>query len=126
VVPTFITRALAGQPLPVFGSGGQTRSFCYVTDLVEGLMRLMESSYEGPVNLGSTDEVTVLDLAREIIERAESSSRIEFAPRPVDDPTRRRPDLATAARVLLWQPQVSRMEGLGRTVDHYRTEEKST
>jgi len=123
VVSALVTRALAGRPLPVFGTGGQTRTFCYVSDLVDGLVRLAESPYDGPVNLGSDDEMTVLELAREIIDLAGSSSRIEFGPRPVDDPTRRRPDLALAARVLGWRAKVGRAEGLRRTIEYYRAEE---
>jgi dTDP-glucose 4,6-dehydratase len=122
VVPTFITRALAGRPLPVFGSGAQSRSFCYVSDLIEGLLRLAESTYEGPVNLGSTDEVIMLELAQEIMALAGSTSRIEFGPRPADDPSRRRPDLTTAERVLGWRPRVSRMTGLRKTIEFYRNE----
>ncbi len=123
VVPTFIVRALAGQPLPVYGAGEQTRSFCYVSDMVEALMRLAETDYDGPVNLGNPDEVRVLDLAREIISLAGSASGIEFRPLPEDDPLRRRPDIALARRLLGWQPQVSRREGLARTIESYRKEE---
>jgi len=123
VIPTFITRALEGRPLPVFGTGEQTRSFCYASDMVEALVRLAESDCDGPVNLGSPDEVRILDLAREIIDLAGSTSDVEFAPLPEDDPTRRRPDLGLARRILSWEPTVSRREGLQRTIAYYREEE---
>jgi dTDP-glucose 4,6-dehydratase len=123
VVPTFITRALAGSPIRLFGDGTQTRSFCYVSDMVEGLLRLAEEDYDGPVNLGNPDEVTVLDLAREIIAMTGSSSRLEFGPMPEDDPVRRRPDIALARRVLGWAPRVGREDGLRRTLEYYRNEE---
>ena len=120
VVSTFITRALEGRPLPVFGTGEQTRSFCYVSDTVEGLMRLAESDWDRPVNLGSADEVRILDLARQVIELTGSASEIAFAPLPEDDPVRRRPDIRLARRLLEWQPTVSRPEGLRRTIAYYR------
>jgi nucleoside-diphosphate-sugar epimerase len=123
VIPTFIVCALAGKPLPVFGDGRQTRSFCYVSDMVEGLVRLAEAQYGGPVNLGNPDEVTVLDLAREVQALAGSSSPVEFRPPMEDDPVRRRPDIALAKRLLGWEPKVSRAEGLRRTIEYYRTEE---
>ena len=125
VVPTFIACALAGRPLPVYGTGEQTRSFCYVSDMVEALVRLGESDAEGPVNLGNPDEVSVLVLAREIIALAGSASGIEFRPLPEDDPLRRRPDIALARRLLDWAPTVSRRDGLARTIEAYREEEPS-
>jgi nucleoside-diphosphate-sugar epimerase len=123
VIPTFIACALAGRPLPVFGDGRQTRSFCYVSDMVEGLVRLAEAPYDGPVNLGNPEEVTVLDLAREVQALAGSSSPLEFRPRMEDDPVRRRPDIALARRLLDWEPKVYRAEGLKRTIEYYRREE---
>ena len=123
VIPEFVTRALAGRPLVVFGTGAQTRSFCYVSDMVEALVRLAEADYTGPVNLGNPDEMTVLDLAREVIGLSGAPSRIEFGPLPQDDPARRRPDIALARRILGWQPAVPRAEGLRRTIDYYRKEE---
>jgi dTDP-glucose 4,6-dehydratase len=123
VVPTFITRALAGQPLRVFGDGRQTRSYCYVSDMVEGLIRLAESDYDGPVNLGNPDEVSVLDLARQIIGLTGSASEVEFAPLPQDDPGRRRPDIALARRLLGWRPRIGRDDGLRRTIAYHRSEE---
>ena len=123
VIPTFIACALAGRPLPVFGDGRQTRSFCYVSDMVEGLVRLAEAPYDGPVNLGNSEEVTVLDLAREVQALAGSSSPLEFRPPMEDDPARRRPDIALARRLLDWEPKVHRAEGLNRTIEYYRREE---
>jgi dTDP-glucose 4,6-dehydratase len=123
VVPTFITRALAGRPLRVFGAGRQTRSFCYVSDMVEALLALAEADYSGPVNLGNPDEMTVLDLAREIISLAGSASAVEFGPMPEDDPVRRRPDISLARRLLGWEPKVGREDGLRRTIGYYRSEE---
>jgi dTDP-glucose 4,6-dehydratase len=123
VIPTFLARALAGRPLPVFGDGSQTRSFCYVSDMVEALMRLMQSDYAGPVNLGNPDEMTVLDLAQEIIALVHSSSSTEFLPMPEDDPVRRQPDIGLARRLLDWQPEVTRREGLRLTLEFFRSEE---
>jgi len=120
VVPTFVARALEGRPLTVFGTGEQTRSFCYVSDMVEALVRLAGSDCAGPVNLGSPDEVRILDLAREVIELTGSASEVEFGPLPADDPVRRRPDISLARRALDWTPAVSRREGLQRTIAYYR------
>jgi dTDP-glucose 4,6-dehydratase len=123
VVPTFITRALAGQPIRILGTGGQTRSFCYVSDMVEALVRLAGADYDAPVNLGNPDEMTVLDLARQIIALVGSSSRLEFGPMPEDDPARRRPDITLARRLLAWEPRIGRQEGLRRTIEYYRHDE---
>jgi len=119
-LPEFLRAALGGEPLPVFGDGSQTRSFCYVSDMVEGLVRLMESDVEGPVNLGNPDEITIMDLAREVIELASSSSDIALKPLPQDDPTRRRPDITRAREKLGWEPKVGRAEGLALTLDAFR------
>ncbi|MBL7140588.1 MAG: GDP-mannose 4,6-dehydratase [Planctomycetes bacterium] len=124
VIPTFITQALSGRPLPVFGTGRQTRSFCYVSDMVEALVRLAETDLAGPVNLGNPDEVAVVDLAREILELSGSSSSLTASPLPADDPPRRRPDVTRALRLLGWRPVVSRRDGLERTIAHFRDEEK--
>ena len=123
VIPTFIARALAGRPLPVFGTGQQTRSFCYVSDMIEGLVRLAEADHVGPVNLGNPDEVRILDLAKQVLDLAGSRSRPEAAPLPVDDPPRRRPDVSLAIRVLDWRPVVPRRDGLQRTIAHFREHE---
>jgi nucleoside-diphosphate-sugar epimerase len=123
VIPTFIVCALAGRPLPVFGNGRQTRSFCYVSDMIEGLVCLAEGRYDRPVNLGNPDEMTVLELAREIQALAGASGALELRPPMEDDPVRRRPDIALANRLLGWEPKVPRAEGLKRTIEYYRTEE---
>jgi dTDP-glucose 4,6-dehydratase len=121
VLPTFVAQALRGEPLTVFGDGSQTRSFCYVSDQVEGLVRLMESDAgPGPVNLGNPEEVTVLEFAREILALTGSESQVQFRELPQDDPLRRRPDISLAGRLLGWEPKVSRHEGLRRTLDHFR------
>jgi dTDP-glucose 4,6-dehydratase len=122
-IPTFIVCALAGRPLPVFGNGRQTRSFCYVSDMIEGLVCLAEAQYDRPVNFGNPDEMTVLELAREIQALAGASSALELRPPMEDDPVRRRPDIALAKRLLGWEPKVPRAEGLKRTIKYYRTEE---
>src|SRR6476469_3882454 len=100
VVPNFIQQALRGEPLPVYGDGGQTRSFCYVNDLVEGLVRLLRSDHDGPVNIGNPQEMTVLNFAKLIIQLTDSKSKIVFKPLPVDDPKVRQPDITLARRVL--------------------------
>lgn len=115
-VPTFIAQALRGEPLTVHGDGMQTRSLCYVDDLVEGLRRLLEVGYVGPVNLGNPAEVTVLELAKQIRGLAGSRSEIAFTERPVDDPERRCPDVSLAKQVLGWSPAVPLSQGLARTI----------
>jgi nucleoside-diphosphate-sugar epimerase len=120
MLPTFIDQALKGAPLTVHGDGSQTRSFCYVSDLVEGLVRLMESDVAEPVNLGNTAEVTVLAVAQEIVRLTGSRSPITHVPRPPDDPTLRRPDITRAQTRLGWTPVVDRQEGFARTVEWFR------
>jgi dTDP-glucose 4,6-dehydratase len=120
-VPAFITQALAGEPLTVFGDGSQTRSLCYVDDLVDGLERLLLSEYTLPVNLGNPTEVTVLELAELIRRLTGSGSPIEHQPLPVDDPRRRRPDITTAQRELGWQPSIALEDGLARTIAWWRS-----
>jgi len=124
-VPEFITAALTKRPLTVHGDGSQTRSICYVDDLIEGVMRLASSDYVGPVNLGNPSEISVLDLAKLIIEITASTSSIEFAPRPADDPAVRRPDISLAKRVLDWEPTISLEEGLRRTAEWFAKELES-
>ncbi len=116
----FITQALRGDALTVYGDGSQTRSFQYVDDLVRGLVLLAESTSSGPMNLGNPEEYTVLELAQLIRELTESSSAIVFEPLPADDPKQRRPDITLAHRELGWQPTVSVREGLQRTIAYYR------
>lgn len=119
-VPTFIAQALAGEPLTVHGDGSQTRSICYVDDLIDGLCALLVGDEPGPVNLGSGHECSILDLARAVIEACGSCSPIEHLPRPVDDPQVRRPDTTLAERVLGFSPRVGPEQGLARTVAWYR------
>jgi len=122
VVSNFIVQALQGQPLTIFGDGAQTRSFCYVDDLVDGLIALMNSptGVTGPVNLGNPGEFTMLELAKQVTELTGSTSTVEHRPLPPDDPTRRRPDISRATELLGWQPTVSLREGLARTVEYFR------
>jgi len=121
VLPNFICQALAGKPLTVYGQGTQTRSFCYVDDLVEGLTRLVETDYHQPVNLGNPEEITVLQFAREVLEATGSRSPIEHRELPPDDPKIRRPDITLAKRLLNWAPATSRMEGIRKTVAYFRS-----
>lgn len=120
VISNFILQALRGEPLTIFGDGSQTRSFCYVTDMVEGLIRLMDKQdFTGPVNLGSSDERTVKEIAELIIKLTGSNSEIIYKPLPQDDPARRRPDISLAKQVLGWQPQVSLEEGLPKVIEYF-------
>jgi dTDP-glucose 4,6-dehydratase len=116
VIPSFIVQALKGQPLTVFGRGEQTRSFCYIDDMIEGIWRLAQAAIPEPINLGSTYEITVLDLAKEILRLTGSSSPIVFAPLPEGDPKQRRPDLSKAQRYLNWAPRWTLLEGLKQTI----------
>ena len=120
VVPAFISQALKQKPLTVFGRGRQTRSFCYVSDLIEGIYRLMMSSCEQPVNIGNPAEMTVLEFAREIIHATGSRSKIAFKPLPQDDPRQRRPDISRARKILHWEPKVALAEGLAATIEYFR------
>jgi dTDP-glucose 4,6-dehydratase len=121
-IPTFIGQALRGEPVTVAGDGSQTRSVCYVDDLIEGLVRLLHSDLEGPVNLGNCGEMSVLELARLIIDLAGSSSKIIFVDRPQDDPTVRRPDITLARAALGWEPKVNVRDGLQKTLDWFRSQ----
>ena len=120
-LPTFIRQALAGEDITVSGDGMQTRSFCYITDQVEGIFRLLHADYHSPVNIGNPDEISILQLAQDILKLTGSSSRIVFQERPVDDPTQRRPDIALAQRLLGWAPQVDRTEGLLQTIAYFKS-----
>ena len=120
-VPNFMAQAIRGEPLTVYGDGSQTRSLCYVSDLISGVIAVLERGDELPINLGNPQEVTVLELAETIIRLAGSSSTIDFRDLPVDDPKQRRPDIARARKLLGWQPKVSLEDGLGRTLEYFRS-----
>jgi dTDP-glucose 4,6-dehydratase len=119
-VPAFMGQALRGEDVTIFGSGTQTRSFCYVSDLVDGIIRLMESSENGPMNIGNPHEMTIEEIARTIVRMAGSSSRIVYRPLPEDDPKVRRPDITRARTLLGWEPKVGLEEGLTRTLEFFR------
>lgn len=120
VVPGFFGQALRGEPLTVFGDGSQTRSFCYVDDLVEGIERLLFADFHEPVNLGNPDETTILEFAKEILALSGSQSSIVYKPLPQDDPKVRKPDISRARKLLGWEPKVSRQDGLRRTLEYFR------
>ena len=121
VVSNFVVQALRGQPLTVYGEGQQTRSFCYVDDTVEGLLRMMDADVEGPINIGNPEEHTVLELAEQVLRLTGSRSRLVFLPLPADDPRRRRPDIGLAAEQLDWRPEVCLEDGLQRTIGYFRS-----
>lgn len=121
VLPAFFSQAIKGEGLTIFGDGSQTRSFCYVDDLVEGIYRLLLSDYPLPVNIGNPSEITVMDFAKEIIELVGNPKAfIDYRPLPTDDPKQRRPDIALARRILNWEPKVDRSEGLARTFEYFK------
>jgi dTDP-glucose 4,6-dehydratase len=120
-LPAFIGQALRGEDLTVFGDGSQTRSFCYVDDLIEGIYRLLMSDYVHPVNLGNPDEISMLDFAKEIVALTQTSQKIVFKPLPADDPKQRRPDISLAKELLDWMPKVQRQEGLQRTYAYFKS-----
>jgi dTDP-glucose 4,6-dehydratase len=120
VVPAFVNQALTNQPITIFGKGTQTRSFCYVSDLIEGIYRLMMSDYRLPVNVGNPREMTMLQFAKTIIQATGARSKIVFKPLPQDDPKQRRPDITKARKLLGWSPQVSLEEGLIQTIAYFR------
>ncbi len=122
VVSNFIVQALTHQPITIFGDGSQTRSFCYVSNLVEGLIATMEGSYVGPINLGNPTEFTMLQLAEHVLELTGSDSKIIFCPLPQDDPKQRRPDISLAAKVLGWKPTISLHEGLLQTIPYFQAQ----
>lgn len=120
VVPAFIGQALQNQPLTVFGDGSQTRSFCYVSDLIDGIYRLSQSDQHEPVNIGNPREMTVLDFAQQILAITGSQAPIDYRPLPMDDPKVRQPDIELAKKTLGWQPQVPFEDGIVRTIDYFR------
>jgi dTDP-glucose 4,6-dehydratase len=125
VLPAFIGQALRGEDLTVFGDGSQTRSFCYVSDLIEGIYRLLHSDYAGPVNIGNPSEITIKEFADEIIKLTNTTQKVVYKPLPKDDPTQRRPDISLAQKLLGWEPQVSREEGLKITYDYFKSLSKA-
>ena len=120
-LPAFIGQALRGEDLTVFGDGSQTRSFCYVDDLVDGIYRLLMSDYVMPVNIGNPDEISLLDFAKEILALTDSSVKIAYKPLPKDDPKQRQPDITKAKEILGWTPKVSRAEGLKKTYEYFKS-----
>jgi dTDP-glucose 4,6-dehydratase len=118
-VPTFLRQALADKPVTVFGDGSQTRSFCYVDDLIRGLVALAESGVHDPVNIGNPNEMTLLEMAEQVVELTESRAEIVFEALPVDDPQVRQPDITRARDLLGWEPRVELREGLAKTIEHY-------
>jgi dTDP-glucose 4,6-dehydratase len=120
-VPAFMSQALRNEDVTVFGDGSQTRSFCYVSDLVDGIIRMMESSENSPINIGNPAEMTIRQIAETIIEMTGSTSRIIYQPLPEDDPKVRRPDITRARTLLGWEPKVDLREGLTKTIDYFRT-----
>jgi len=120
-LPNFISQALRGDPITIYGSGSQTRSFCYIADLIEGLCRLLDSDVHDPVNLGTDEEITIQGIVEEVLRLTGSRSTLQFVELPADDPKVRRPDLRRARERLAWSPQVPRTEGLVKTIDYFRT-----
>src|SRR5260370_64697 len=121
VLPAFMGQVLRGESLTVFGKGDQTRSFCYVTDLVDGIYRLLSANFAEPVNIGNPSEITVLELAKEIIAMVpETKSTIDYRDLPQDDPKRRKPDITRAQPLLGWNPTIERADGLQRTLEYFR------
>ncbi len=121
VLPAFIGQALRGEDLTVFGDGSQTRSFCYVDDLIEGIYRLLMSHYTRPVNVGNPNEISIGDFAEEIIKLTGTTQKVIYKPLPTDDPTQRQPDITMAKEIMDWEPQVDRSEGLKITYDYFKT-----
>jgi dTDP-glucose 4,6-dehydratase len=121
VLPAFIGQALRGEDLTIFGDGSQTRSFCFVDDLVEGIFRLLMSDYASPVNIGNPDEITIKDFAEEIIKLTGTDQKVVYKELPQDDPTQRQPDITLAKKLLDWRPKVSRSEGLKITYDYFKS-----
>jgi dTDP-glucose 4,6-dehydratase len=117
-IPTFMRQALQDRPITVFGDGSQTRSFCYVDDLIRGMIALSDSGYHEPVNIGNPNEFTLLELAEEVIKATGSSSEIVYEALPTDDPQVRQPDISLAREVLGWEPEIMLTEGLNRTIEH--------
>jgi UDP-glucuronate decarboxylase len=122
VVSNFIVHALEGRPITIYGDGSQTRSFCYVDDTIDGLIRLMDSPDEvtGPINIGNPNEISVRELAEQVIEKTASGVELEYCDLPADDPKQRQPDIGQARAILGWEPRVALDEGLDRTIGYFR------
>jgi dTDP-glucose 4,6-dehydratase len=120
VVPAFVSQALKGEPLTVFGDGSQTRSFCYVSDLIEGIYRLSQADFHEPVNIGNPNEMTIKQFAEQIIKATGSKSVIDYRDLPVDDPKQRKPDITRAKTLLQWEPKMGLEEGLAKTIDYFK------
>jgi len=121
VLPAFIGQALRGEDITIFGDGSQTRAFCYVDDLVEGIYRLLHSEYSSPVNIGNPDEISIKDFAEEIIKLTGTDQKVVFHDLPVDDPKQRQPDITKAKEILDWEPKVGRAEGLRVTYEYFKS-----
>ena len=119
-IPTFISQALRGEDVTIFGSGQQTRSFCYISDLVDGVIRLMLSNTNDPVNIGNPNEMTIEKIAKQIIQATDSQSKIAYRPLPIDDPEIRQPDITRAKTLLGWEPKISLDQGLYNTIDYFK------
>ena len=122
VISNFMMQALRGEPLTIYGDGNQTRSFCYVDDLIEGILRLSRSAEHLPVNIGNPDEFTILECAQAVLAATNSKSELRFEPLPQDDPTRRRPDISKARTLLGWEPKITLVEGLTRSLPYFRAQ----
>lgn len=120
-LPTFISQALRGEDITIFGDGNQTRSFCYVSDTIEGIYRLSQSDYVEPVNIGNPQELSILDISKEIIDLTGSQSKLVYKDSPMDDPKVRQPDISKAREILDWEPYVNRRKGLEETIDYFKT-----
>ena len=120
-IPAFMGQVLRGESLTVFGDGSQTRSFCYIDDMIEGIYKLLHSNYSKPMNLGNPEEITLIDFAKEIIDLGGNNNKIIFKPLPVNDPLKRKPNISKAIKILNWKPKVFRKKGLESTLRYFRT-----
>jgi len=120
-IPAFMGQVLRDESLTVFGNGSQTRSFCYIDDMVEGIYKLLFSNYSKPMNLGNPEEISLIDLANEIIDLGKNNNKIIFKPLPINDPIKRKPDITKAMNILNWKPIVSRKKGLKKTFNYFRS-----
>ena len=119
-IPAFMGQVLRNESLTVFGDGSQTRSFCYINDMIEGIYKLLHSNYSKPMNLGNPEEISLIDIANEIIEMGKNNNKIIFKPLPINDPIKRKPDITKAMNILNWKPKVSRKKGLEKTLNYFK------